>query len=286
MTDYAQSALSRLKNKWKEEGPKRTPFDRTLMKYAMERFLYRLSQSSYKDQFVLKGGILFYIWTNREFRPTKDLVFLYYGHFDRDELLEKVKFICAIEFPEDGLSFDSFRAIEIKEDHEYEGVRINFRALLNKVSINMQLDISTGDRITPKASKSEFPQLLNMDAPSISTYPIETVFAEKLEAIVKLDLLTSRMKDVYDLYILVTTFKEILEVEVLGEAINTTFNHRKTDIPEVPVSILTHRFYEDKAKITQWKAFISKSSFQVGVEEAINTIADFVNPIINELKLK
>lgn len=188
MKDYAQSVLDRLKTVFKETGEN---FNSILLQYAMERFLYRLSATELSEQFILKGGVLFYLWTDKKYRPTKDLDFSYYGEFEKHKMFGTIQSICASEYLEDGLRFTDFKMSEIKEDHEYDGVRINFTAWLNRTTIPMQLDISTGDIITPGALVREFPQLLKMDAPELKTYPKETVFAEKLEAMVKLDLTTS-----------------------------------------------------------------------------------------------
>lgn len=283
MKDYAQSALGRIKNIFRETGEQ---YNSLLLQYAMERFLFRLSSSGYRDQFILKGGVLFYLWTEKKFRPTKDLDFCFYGDFVKDEMFRAIQKICNLDFPEDGLVFSDFRITDIKEDHEYDGVRINFSAWLKKSKIPMQLDISTGDKITPDAMLSTFPKLISLDAPELKTYPKETVFAEKLEAMVKLDLTTSRMKDIYDLYILIDFYGETLDQNTLLEAIAKTFSHRGTELPDVPINIFTEYLYEDSDKLKQWAAFIKKTLDQdLSLEKASLVIAEYVNPLIYERKL-
>jgi hypothetical protein len=279
--DYSQSILDRLKAIFKET---KEPYDRLLLQYGMERFLYRLSSSKLKSQFILKGGILFFVWTEKKFRPTKDLDFCYSGNFEKDSLFLDIKKICQIELPEDGLQFNNFKMNAIKEDHEYDGIRITFDGWLKKVRIPMQLDISTGDKITPDATELLFPGILGMNETYIKSYPKETVFSEKAEAMVQLDTATSRMKDIYDLYIIIRMFTETLDKEILKAAITTTFTHRQTKIPKAPAKVFSDHFYNDFNKQKQWKAFIKKSTEPtLQLEEAIKVIADFINPLFDEI---
>lgn len=282
MKYYAQSVLDRLKTVFKETGEN---FSSILLQYAMERFLYRLSNSEHCAEFILKGGILFYLWTEKKYRPTKDLDFSYYGEFEKRKMFEKIQAICDSEYKEDGLIFTDFKMSDIKEDHEYEGVRVTFTAVLNRTRIPMQLDISTGDVITPGTSIKQFPQLLKMDAPQLQTYPKETVFAEKFEAMVKLDLTTSRMKDIYDLHILISLFGETVNKEILTEAIKVTFKHRGTEIPAAPVKIFSSYFYENEDKQKQWGAFIRKTlEKELDLKTAIVQIAEYVNPVLQNIQ--
>ena len=278
MKNYAESVKGRLKRIFRET---KEPFDKLLLQYTMERCLYRLANSELKSQFILKGGILFYVWTKKKFRPTKDLDFSFYGEFNPEEIFSEIQKALSLSIPEDALSFEDFKMKPIKEDHEYEGIRITFKGKIDRTWIPMQLDISTGDKITPGTSLIEFPQLLDMDAPTINTYPKETVFAEKVEAMVKLDIGTSRMKDVYDLYIIITMFGEQLDKKILLKAIQTTFSHRKTPVPEVPVKVFSNHFFDNADKQKEWQAFITESTEpELRLEDAINTIANFLNPLL------
>ena len=170
---------------------------------------------------------------------------------------------------------------QIKEDHEYEGIRIKFDALLHKTLIPMQFDISTGDKITPGTEEIEFPQLLKFEAINVNTYPKETVFAEKAEAMVKLDIATSRMKDIYDLYILIEMFGNSLDKKILASAIKITFDHRGTSLPQVPVKVFTEHFYNNQDKMKEWQAFIrSSSSPDLTLKRTMKIIATFINPLM------
>jgi predicted nucleotidyltransferase component of viral defense system len=259
-------------------------FNSILLQYAMERFLFRLSKSAQCEQFILKGGVLFYLWTEKKYRPTKDLDFSYYGDFDKELMFKDIQSICNLVYPEDGLSFTDFNMSGIKEDHEYEGIRVVFTAWLNKTKIPMQLDISTGDKITPGTLMAEFPQLLKMDAPELKTYPKETVFAEKFEATVKLDLTTSRMKDIYDLFILILCFEKTIDLQTLSKAIQVTFEHRGTTLPKTPVQVFSEYFYDDQNKQKQWSAFIRKTlEKELTLKAAIEKIADYINPLLKSI---
>ena len=250
---------------------------------VLERFLFRLSTSKLNHQFVLKGGILFYVWTEKKFRPTKDLDFCYFGDFNKNTLLADIQKICHTQIPEDGLIFNNFKMSDIKEDHEYEGIRITFDGWLKKTRIPMQLDISTGDVITPEALEIKFPRLLGMEAPTLRAYPKETVFAEKAEALVNLDTASSRMKDIYDLFILIITYTDSLDKDILTSAVKATFNHRETEIPLPPAKVFSGHFFNNPDKQKQWQAFIKKSSEpNLELKMVLNTIADFINPIFSE----
>lgn len=179
-------------------------------------------------------------------------------------LLEKVfRDLCQIEAQPDGLKFqlDTVRGERIKDDEEYEGVRLHLTALLGKARIVLQVDVGFGDRVVPGPEDIEFPALLDFPAPHLKSYTRETVVAEKFEAMVKLGMLNSRMKDFFDLWSLRQEFS--FEGHILSKAIKTTFETRGTAVPtEVPLA-LTAEFYDDPQKNAQWKAFLNKSGLSV-----------------------
>jgi hypothetical protein len=177
------------------------PFDEVLQYFAMERFLYRLSQTEHVDSFVLKGALLFRIWDTPDCRATRDIDFLAYLDNSPDNLATIIRDVCAIESVDDGLEFDpnTVKAQPIKEDADYEGVRIRFRGQLGNARIHMQVDVGFGDLIHPEVAQASYPTLLDLAAPTLRIYPPETVVAEKAEAMVHLGSLNSRMKDFYDI---------------------------------------------------------------------------------------
>jgi predicted nucleotidyltransferase component of viral defense system len=225
-------------------------FGLILTRYAVERLLYRLSQSKYHDQFVLKGAMLFQVWTNAPHRPTRDLDLLGSG----DPSLEHCE--------------------EIKEEQDYYGVRIKFLARLENIRIPIQVDVGFGDAVTP--GLIDYPTLLDMAAPRIQAYPMDTVVAEKMEAIIRLGILNSRMKDFYDLWFLARTFP--FEAKVLGGVLRTTFERRKTELSPDGLRILLKDLSGDPAKQTQWRAFLRKSRLTAPDDFALvnNAIQEFL----------
>jgi predicted nucleotidyltransferase component of viral defense system len=285
MKNYAASVRAKLKNQARVTGK---PLNLLELHYVQERFLYRLSQSKYKDQFILKGGILFYVWSDFKYRSTRDLDFMFYGNLDRNELLEKIIDICRLQFPEDGIEFqwDTFSYEMIKENHEYEGARINFTAIIGTSRIKMKLDICTGDKITPEPQEYSFPKIFTEhNFTKLKMYPKETVIAEKVHAMISLDLANSRMKDYFDVFILISDFSNEIDRFILANAISITFSHRNTQIPIIPARILSEYFYEDRSKIIQWNAFLkrNKISNKYDLKDVCLKIGDYINPVFNML---
>ena len=161
----------------------REDYNVLLMQYAIERFLYRLSKSGLAESFVVKGAMLFRVWSGAMHRPTKDLDLLGYGEGTPAAVAEAVRQVIATHVADDGLVFDpdSVTATEIREEQEYGGIRVKLVAMLGNARIPMQIDVGFGDAITPEAAIRPYPTLLNTDAPELRMYPPETVVAEKLE---------------------------------------------------------------------------------------------------------
>jgi predicted nucleotidyltransferase component of viral defense system len=255
--DVGASVRQRLLNQSRAQG---RPFQEILQYFAMERFLYRLSKSPSSDRFVLKGALLLTAWRAPQSRPTMDIDLAGRTSNELDHIAELVGAVCEVVVEPDGVEFNraSIEASRIKEDADYEGVRVKFHATLAKARIPMQIDIGFGDVIVPGPTEVEYPTLLDFPAPVLQAYPRETVIAEKLEALTKLGLLNSRMKDYYDLALLSRMYS--FEGENLIEAIIATFRHRGTSIEAEPVG-LTDAFYADPARAIQWRAFVRRSRF-------------------------
>lgn len=197
--NVAASVKQRLLNLVKERSE---DFQQILVRYALERLLYRLANSAYADRFVLKGALLFRLWFDLEQRPTRDADFLGFGSADPGHLAILFREIVAVDPGfDDGLSFDagSVKAEEIRKEAGYPGVRVTLRSELAGARIPVQCDIGFGDAVTPPPSEQNYPTLLKMPAPILQVYPLETVVAEKLEAMVKLAGFNSRLKDYFDL---------------------------------------------------------------------------------------
>ncbi len=202
-----------------------------LVKYGLERILFRLSRSRHRNDFILKGALLFELWTEQRYRPTRDADFLARGDNAPERFVHILRELCVLDVDQDGLSFDaqSVEAERISEDADYEGVRVTLVAYLERAKIPIQIDIGFGDIVTPAPSETSYPALLEFPGPRLLAYPKETVVAEKFEALVKLGIANTRMKDFYDLEVLSRTFA--FEGKTLAQAIHNTFQKRGTDLP-------------------------------------------------------
>jgi predicted nucleotidyltransferase component of viral defense system len=259
-------------------------FGLVLSRYGLERFLYRLSTSPYRDLFVLKGALLLQVWTGETYRPTRDLDLLGKGmpNLNYKKILSDV---CSQDVEDDGLTFlsETIRVERIRDEEAYEGVRVLLEARLGTVRIPLRIDVGFGDAIIPAPEELEFPTLLRFPAPKLNAYPKESVVAEKFEAIVKLGMANSRMKDFYDLWVLAQRFQ--FESATLAAAIQATFARRKTVLPTSMPLALQAEFYKLPSKQTQWKAFLRKSALKTEstMEETIRVIREFVMPVVQEI---
>jgi hypothetical protein len=224
--------------------------------FAIERFLYRLSRSSLADRFVLKGAMLFRVWSGSLHRPTKDVDLLGFGDPTPTSVAAMIGQIITTTVEDDGITFDaaSIRAEDIRENDDYGGIRATFTATLDKAIIPLQVDVGFGDAITPAAEDREYPVLVGMAAPKLWMYPLETVIAEKLEAAVKLGMVNSRMKDFYDLLVIFRRFP--YEDGTLAQAIEETFARRRTPLPRVIPQGLSDEFGSDPPANRRWREFL------------------------------
>jgi predicted nucleotidyltransferase component of viral defense system len=244
-----------------------------LIRYGVERLLYRLSVSPYSAQFVLKGAMLFQLWTQRPYRSTLDVDLLGSGDADVDRLVKIFREVCIQDVQDDGLTFEPDRLTGgvIREDQRYGGVRLQLMAMLGNARIPIQVDIGFGDAITPKAKQVEYPTMLGQPAPVLSVYPKETVVAEKYEAMASLGIANSRMKDYYDLWVLAREFE--FEGLMLARAVRATFERRKTPLPAITPVALTREFARDTSKQTQWAAFVRRGRLVTETPELESIIA-------------
>ncbi len=255
------------------------------MRYGLERLMYRLSQSEHASEFVLKGALLYLVWTGEQYRPTKDMDLLALQTESLARLKQIFQDVCRLAAVEDGLVFlsDSVEAEEIRENAAYQGVRVTLLARLGNARIPLQVDIGFGDVITPRAAKAGFPTLLDFPAPHLSMYPKETVVAEKFEAMVKLGIINTRMKDYYDIWLLSREFE--FDGEVLRKAITATFQRRKTPLPTGIPQALSAEFATDAVKQRQWQSFVSKGRFKLlepELSKVVAAISDFLMPLVGQ----
>jgi predicted nucleotidyltransferase component of viral defense system len=254
-------------------------YNQLLVRYAIERLLYPLSCSPHRDNFVLKGAMLFAIWEGSPHRPTQDLDLLGFGDRSPDHVVAVFRELCETPVEADGIAFaaGTVEAQEIRTNDEYGGVRMRLIASLGGAIIRVQADLGFGDAITPPSAEATYPTILpNQPAPRLRVYPRETVVAEKLQAIAKLGMLNTRFKDYYDLRYLAGRFE--FDGPIMVAAISATFARRGTLLPTVLPSGLAAAFAEDPVKMNQWAAFCRRQPEQKlpGLPEAIADITDFV----------
>lgn len=259
MKNKPASIRARLLNKAKAE---QQDFSLVLTRYGLERLLYRLSVSSNKDNFLLKGALLFDMWFDVPHRPTRDIDLLGFGLAEEPLLHEAFREICGIEV-DDGMVFDadSIKVVEIRKDANYSGLRVTLLGHLDAARSAVQIDVGYGDAVTPAPELADYPVMLGeLPAPRIRVYPRYTVIAEKFEAIVSLGMANSRLKDYFDLWVLLTT--QELDSAMITAAINATLARRQTAMPTSAPIGLTETFSNDPQKIRQWQAFIRKNQLE------------------------
>lgn len=258
---------------------RREPFDLVLVRFGIERLLYRLSRSRHADRFLLKGAMLFAIWADGTHRPTRDVDLLGFGTTDDKELQRVFAELCEMDVEPDGLRFlpESVAAAPIREEAAYPGTRVTLEARLENARVSLQVDIGFGDVVTPAPEEVDFPALLDFAAPHLRAYPIYTVVAEKLEATVRLGEANTRMKDFFDLWFLCRKFS--FEGGLLRSAIARTFARREMELPQTLPASLTADFAERKA--ATWAVFVRRNGLgNLDLKVALEAIRDFAQPVL------
>lgn len=278
ITNYGKSIRSKLLNVAKKED---VFYQTVLTRYFQERLLYRMSQTRYRDNFYLKGGALLYAFERFAARPTLDIDFL--GHNIRNEgniVIAAFREICSVPYEEDGIIFDieHITAQNITEFKDYHGIRLSIPVQMDTISQVMTMDIGFGDVITPSPVCLEYPLLLeHLPVPNILAYSIETVIAEKMHAVIDLADQSSRMKDYYDLFNLLS--KEKYDSETLQEAIIRTFENRHTSY-DANTMFFRKDFAGNSQMQTRWKAFLRKITKEADVSffEVVTYIQTTLKP--------
>jgi len=250
-------------------------FNLVLTHYGLERLLYRLSISPHSGNFLLKGALLFKLWYDLPHRPTRDVDLLGFGPDDVDSLVSVFREICQIEV-EDGVQFDiaGIAGSPIRKEQGYGGVRIEIAARLDGARLALQIDIGFGDAVTPSPSVIDYPVLLaDQPAPTLRAYPKPTVIAEKFHAICLLGMPNSRMKDYFDLWVLLD--EDELDAAEIRRAIEATFHRRQMPMPvDLPMG-LTDGFAQDTAKQSQWRGFMRKNQMEaLELSEVVQRLRD------------
>lgn len=276
--DLVASLHQRLLNVSRKTG---RPFKDLVMYFAIERFLYRLSQSRYGDRVVLKGGLLLQVWRVPITRVTRDIDLLGELSNDLGQIKEVVRGVCDVVVEEDGLVFDAHTVTttRIAEDADYEGVRATFRGRFGKMPLGMQVDFGFSDVITPAPVPVTYPSVLDHPPAELLAYNRETSIAEKFEAMAKLGEINSRMRDFFDVWILSQNFP--FEGSVLADAIRSTFARRGTEVEAEP-ACFADRFAHAPTKAAQWKAFLKTSRVDQAPAEFAEVVArvrEFLQPV-------
>ncbi|AWC25171.1 hypothetical protein CO731_04665 [Aminobacter sp. MSH1] len=253
-------------------------FDLVLTRFALERLLFRLSQSPHADRFVLKGAMLMMSWFDDPHRGTRDLDLLGFGDPSAEPMLATFREILA-QGAADGVEFDvdALRVDRIREELEYGGLRLRTTASIGGARISLTIDIGFGDAVEPGAEELDYPSMLDFPMPRLRGYARETVIAEKFQAMVALGRANSRMKDFYDIWILSRSFT--FGNDRLARAIAATFARRETPIPEGLPDALTSAFAADEQKQRQWRAFVKDVAHDPGdLANVVGDIAEFLMP--------
>lgn len=279
ISNICASIHARLQNKARESN---RPFSEVLQYYGMERFLYRFSRSKYADKFVLKGALMFTVWQLLERRTTLDIDF--WAHYDNQvaAIEDVIKSVCKTPVDQDGLLFDSETVIgrKTKEGADYEGVRVKFLGFLGKSRIPMQIDVGFNDIVYPNPKIIKYPVILDFPAPCLKGYTPESVISEKFEVMIKLGLLNSRMKDFYDIWLIMHQFD--FDKSQLAEALKRTFAHRETYLPKQK-PLFDEEIYDEKSdRQILWKSFLKKGDIK-HAPETLSAIATEIEEFIIEV---
>jgi predicted nucleotidyltransferase component of viral defense system len=276
--DLAASIRARLLLLAKAEG---VDFQYILIRYALERLLYRLGQSAHADRFLLKGALLFSLWYDLPHRPTRDADLLGFGPSDLESVAQAFREIVALDVA-DGIVFDpdTVTVEEIRKDAGYAGARVMIDAEISKARCKTQVDIGFGDAVTPGPVTASYPVLItDFPAPKLRTYPVYTVISEKVHAIALLGMTNSRLKDYFDLWVLLD--RESLNIQTLAQAIAATFSRRGLALPEnLPVG-LTDEFSEDDSRRALWRTFLKKNNLDsLPLDAIVGKLRQTLDPVL------
>lgn len=235
-------------------------FGRVLTRYAIERLLFRLSQTQAAERYVLKGAMLFVTWPEHVARPTGDLDLLGQGAADPEALRALFASICAVELPDDGILFDpaTVKVEPVREADKYQGATLSLRATLAGALITVLVDIGFGDNVHPAPKREMFPGLLpGLPQANILMYPPETVIAEKFEAMIRFGEANGRIKDFHDIWVTTRTFP--LDLAEVVAAVAGTLRRRETATPiDTPIG-LTEAFAVIQEERGLWTGFLRRT---------------------------
>lgn len=255
-----------------------------LQRYMFERILERISVSNYQDNFILKGGLLLSAMFGIGNRMTKDMDATITGiDVSKDKMLKVLNEILSINLKDD-VKFDVVDITDIRGDDEYGGNKYHIVGKLQSLKVNLEIDISTGDKVTPRELKYKYPLIFENRTIIISSYNIETILAEKIETVLRRGVFNSRMKDFYDIYYFLTKLRKDININILKEAVDNTFTKRNSfeylnDYEQIIDSIIGNERIEKL-----WNVYSNKYKYANDID--INEILNLLKSIINEVKLE
>ena len=229
------------------------------LRYALERFLYRLAISPHASSFMLKGATLFAVWEEDPHRATRDVDLLGFGEDSAERLSGVFADVCHAPVPDDGMAFDpvSIAVNDIRQGQAYQGKRVRLAAKLGTVRYTVQIDVGFGDALAAWDTEITMPTLLDFPAPRLRAYPVEAVVAEKLHAMAQHGMLNSRMKDIYDVQALAARLA--FDGRSLTEAVRLTFERRGRPIGAELPAPLTAAFAADEVMLQRWAGFLRRN---------------------------
>ena len=253
---------------------------RTLMRiYMTERFLERLAQSEYRDNFIIKGGILVTAMIGVAHRSTMDIdTSMKNLNLSAEDALRVVNQVKDIDL-DDGVSFDVKDVSNIMDEMEYPGIRVTMNANVGRLITPLKIDISTGDVITPRAIEFNYDLLLEDRSISLWSYNLETILAEKLQTVLARGILNTRMRDFYDIRMLLDTYEDKVNKVVLKDAFAATCNKRGTDHLQEQAEEIIKIIEADEQLQVLWRAYQKKYSYAAEIDYAsvINGVRKLMN---------
>ncbi len=260
--------------------------NRVFIRYVNERLLYRLSISDHANDFAVKGAMVFYFWGGGDFRPTKDIDLLGFTKQDQEELKNIMEKVCLVEVDKDDeVSFDkdSINTSEIRKLTKYGGICVDGKSKLKGVGreIPFQIDVGFGDIITPSSRLAEMNSLLDFPAPKLRIYNVETVIAEKFEAMITNGINNTRLKDYWDVFNLLNNEKLKIDLPILSDAVKNTFERRETKVDNLEPGGLSKEFYRHEHKVNQWNRFLKINGLdkELNLEKVVLAVSDVLLPI-------
>ena len=283
-SNLSASVAARLLQQARQRGD---VYQTLLTAFCFERFLYRLGKSEVRERFVLKGAMLFRLWSDQPYRATRDLDLLRKGDGSFEAIRKDIQAICAVPAEPDAVMFDldTIRIEAIRAEEEYAGTRATLLAHCGTARLTLQIDMGLGDSVWPAAQPCTYPTLLDFPPPSVLAYPREAVVAEKLEAMVVLGDRSSRIKDFFDIHHLASRFE--FDRATLAESIRRTFERRRTPIPvEEPIG-LTPAYWSNPSRPAQVRAFARRAGLTLASEpgaEFARVLDAFLSPLLEDVR--